>query len=326
MKKLLFGISMMSLLFYGCSKDNDDNSAINNEDILAPNGVSALKAEESDGKVTLTWTNPSDIEITKIVVIHNDTEIEVDKGQTSYVIEGLTNFSEYKLEVMIVDNNGNRSKAESIIATPKIPFQIVDAGLPQIGRYKEVDGEKAFIFEKGNNVQLYNPSDLKNYKLNASLIYRNSGEVIIDGTYSTYAFENKISNVNIISFNTDVYNSALCVTLKSGTYIGFGLLEKISGPEGELEGKYAGYKHSTGELPNSEGSIEIEFTVSKNGSWENKYLKYSDQLNIQNNIVLNKTGSFTENDIRNRKYYLLKYNNRYFLNISVEFYKKVEEK
>jgi len=328
MKKILIGMMVIASVIYGCSKDNDDESTDNRPDNpeqpgVVPECITNLKAIAADSMVTLTWVNPNDNNAKQIEVRYNNQTVVLQQDQTQCVIAKLTNFCDYQFEVVRVGNSGKSSVGVSVSAMPYLPFRVVDAQVVQSGRYKDANGEKELIIETDYNFSRTNSANLQRYKLSGNLQYTTSGEVILDGVFSTYAHSADNNNLNIISFTKDLYSNALMLPVSSGTYIGFGWLEKVSGPEGVIEGKYVAYKHSTGELPDYTTTEDITLIVEKNGAWKKSYVKTTNDMS-DSSTSSEEQGLFTESDIRSGKCFLLKYNNRYFLNLNLENYKRVE--
>lgn len=327
MKKFVIGMMVIASITSGCSKENDESIDTPNDNTeqpdVAPECITNLKAMASDSTVTLTWVNPNDKNAKQIEVRYNNHVVVLQQDRSQCVIGKLTNFCDYQFEVIRVGNSCKSSVGVRVSAMPFLPFSVVDAKAVQAGRYKDANGEKELIIEADDNFSRTNSSNLNRYKLSGNLQYSASGEVILDGVFSTYAHSANNDNLNIISFSKDVYSNALMLTVSSGTYIGFGWLEKVSGPEGQIEGKYVAYKNSTGELPDYRTTEDITLIVEKSGAWTKSYTKTTNDI-ADSSTSSEEQGVFSESDIRSGKCFLLKYNNRNFLNLNLENYKRVE--
>jgi hypothetical protein len=330
MKKLLVGMMVIASIIYGCSNDNDEVSPASPPDNpeqpdVTPESITNLKAIAAESTVTLTWDNPTDNNAKQIEVRCNSQVIVLQKDQTQCVIGKLTNFCDYQFEVVRVGNSGKSSAGVSVAAMPFLPFRVVDAQAVQAGKYKDANGERELIIEADNSFSLTNSTNPQRYKLSGNLRNVTSGEVILDGVFSTYAHSADNNNLNIISFTKDVYSNALTLSVASGNYIGLGWLEKVSGPEDRIEGKYVAYKHSTGELPDYITLEDVTLIVEKNGVWKKSYVKTTTD-NDDSSTSTEEQGAFTESNIRSGEGFLLKYDNRYFLNLNIENCKRVDVK
>jgi hypothetical protein len=90
-------------------------------DETAPAEVGSLTATPGDGKVDLSWTEPTDEDFAKVVITWGSTPVEVTKGTTSYEVTSLTNGTPYTFTVKTVDATGNVSDGATATATPVAP-------------------------------------------------------------------------------------------------------------------------------------------------------------------------------------------------------------
>jgi hypothetical protein len=109
-------------------------------DVTSPSAVSALGAVGSDGAVTLTWTNPSDGDLSRVIVRyrtdgrppinHLDGWPLLDRAASpgageSLTHTGLTNGVTYFYSVFALDDADNVSQPASAQATPEQPTEPV---------------------------------------------------------------------------------------------------------------------------------------------------------------------------------------------------------
>ena len=89
-------------------------------DAVAPGDVTGLAATEGDEKITLSWTNPSDVDLAglEITYIPEDSVIIIDEVLDTYTISGLSNGTAYTFTVKAKDAVGNLSTGISVSATP----------------------------------------------------------------------------------------------------------------------------------------------------------------------------------------------------------------
>lgn len=82
--------------------------------------VSNLKIEAGDGKLTLKWTDPDDINLDKTVITGSAIEItEIAKGVQQATFTNLKNDTEYTFTVRVKDSLGNLSNGCIITGTPR---------------------------------------------------------------------------------------------------------------------------------------------------------------------------------------------------------------
>jgi hypothetical protein len=90
-----------------------------------PANVTGVALKSADGKVTLTWTNPSDADFDRTEITRTPTKagstgtlVYREKG-TSYTDRGLSNGVEYRYVLVTVDKAGNSSAGVATVAMPK---------------------------------------------------------------------------------------------------------------------------------------------------------------------------------------------------------------
>jgi formylglycine-generating enzyme required for sulfatase activity len=97
------------------------------EDTTPPANVSGLSGTPGpgDGEVTLTWTDPADVDLDHIEIsftpVVGTQPIPVNNGMQTKTISGLTNGTEYTFTVKAVDTAGKKSDGQNATAAPFVP-------------------------------------------------------------------------------------------------------------------------------------------------------------------------------------------------------------
>lgn len=114
----VFSFVFMLGLFIACGDDDSPD----NSDTIPPAEVTNLSGVPGDGQVTLSWTDPSDDDFSKVEITYasGTTTIEVEKGEQATIISGLTNGTAYTFTVKTVDASGNKS--EGVNSVPYTPL------------------------------------------------------------------------------------------------------------------------------------------------------------------------------------------------------------
>lgn len=91
----------------------------------APSDVSNLSAAGGDGKITVSWTDPVEIDFEKVVVDCDGQEIFVNRGVETVEIGGLLNNENYTVTVKTISYGGKSSdglivSAETVISDERI--------------------------------------------------------------------------------------------------------------------------------------------------------------------------------------------------------------
>jgi len=93
--------------------------------LTPPANVGGLRATAGDRRVTLTWTLPTDRDLTRVVVERSEAagdparEVYHGKG-TRFIDTGLRNGTDYRYLVVSYDGAGNRSTGVAVNAMPRI--------------------------------------------------------------------------------------------------------------------------------------------------------------------------------------------------------------
>jgi hypothetical protein len=91
-------------------------SASTTTDTTPPGEVTGLSETHTDTEVTLSWTNPTDSDFSK-VKLYKDGAFVAEGSLTSYIFSGLMPSTSYTFEVTTVDSSGNESLGSSISVT-----------------------------------------------------------------------------------------------------------------------------------------------------------------------------------------------------------------
>jgi uncharacterized Fe-S center protein len=99
------------LLFSSCGDGTDPENA----DTAPPAEVTNLNGIPGDKQVTLNWINPADEDFDKVEITYspNNTAIQVDNGEQTTTVTGLTNGTAYTFTIKTVDESGNKSNGVS---------------------------------------------------------------------------------------------------------------------------------------------------------------------------------------------------------------------
>ncbi|MGM0884722.1 MAG: DUF4959 domain-containing protein [Bacillota bacterium] len=91
-------------------------------DSASPGEVSNAKASPGDGQLSVSWTDPSDSDLYRVMVTVEGSSVTAPvygyKGTQQAVVSGLTNGTEYTLRIQTIDTNGNESAGITIKGTP----------------------------------------------------------------------------------------------------------------------------------------------------------------------------------------------------------------
>lgn len=140
---LILGLAALIALA-GCSDDDDDGSGPLTPDTTPPAMVVDFVAFPGDGRVTLSWSNPTDGDWVGTMVRRDDAPptgpdsgaLVVDTTGDSYVDQSVTNDSVYIYAAYSYDLAGNFSDPAQATATPHEPIVVTfpDAELEQAMR------------------------------------------------------------------------------------------------------------------------------------------------------------------------------------------------
>lgn len=102
-------------------------------DTIAPREVEDVKVIAGDGKLNISWKNPSDKDFNRVQVCRvsedgsESIEAYVEKTNNSVLIENLTNGREYRFKLYAMDTSDNRSDGAEAKGTPVEPMYRVTA-------------------------------------------------------------------------------------------------------------------------------------------------------------------------------------------------------
>ena len=91
-------------------------------DTIAPADVESASAAAGNGKLDITWTDPSDADFTNVILSGTGFDsVTVGKGIQKATINNLSNGTEYTIVIKTVDSTGNVSAGIAVKGTPKAP-------------------------------------------------------------------------------------------------------------------------------------------------------------------------------------------------------------
>jgi len=128
MKKLNICLSIIAALFVfgACSNDDDDDNIVK-----VPASITDVVATPDYGSVGFTWTNPAEadfsyVEISYINNVGTIINVNATEGADNAIVDGFVDINAYEFKLKAIDNEGNRSEATTISATPNTPgYQVV---------------------------------------------------------------------------------------------------------------------------------------------------------------------------------------------------------
>ena len=103
---------------------------VTTKDIVPPDTITNFSAEEDDKQVTLTWTNPSSSDFSKVKILYkqgsyptspNDGMVAYEGSGNTVIVTGLTNDVEYYFRAFTYDTSGNindNTNNQQIVAIP----------------------------------------------------------------------------------------------------------------------------------------------------------------------------------------------------------------
>jgi len=124
----LIGGTAYSFTVKACDSSGNESVGVNVSctplsfpaDTTAPADVTGLSATQGVKKVTLAWTDPTDTDLSKILVSYNGitTPLEVAKGVSTLEISSLTGGTVYTFTVKACDSSGNESMGKTVTTNP----------------------------------------------------------------------------------------------------------------------------------------------------------------------------------------------------------------
>lgn len=123
-------------------------------DRTPPSEVTKFTAVSSDSKITLSWTKPPELDLAGYVLTYEPGggSVVLGKEVNSYIIEGLTNGTQYTIVLKAKDEVGNISAGSTIKTIPKVGDNIPPAeasGISFSGNYSKLQFTMTWV----------NPSD-----------------------------------------------------------------------------------------------------------------------------------------------------------------------
>lgn len=282
--KQLVAMLTLSTLFIACDEESSDTTP--------PAPVSEASATAQDLSVLLSWTDPTDADLEKVVITYTDDieyAVEVMAGEEQKTIEELTNDQSYTFTLKAVDKSGNESEEVQLTATPALKPLIIPAEEIANGTYSDEDLSgiiTTYTFSGTNslNVGLVTPNQLYDW----------TGTWSVQDVSITTVLENIRTNVT----HTDVVSAAFCYQMNDETYYYHGAYQKVEGESDEIEGVYEYSIQST----DGGGNFSRKIVLGENGSFE----YYEDD-------VLTESRTISSGDIRYHNFFLISYKGETFL-------------
>jgi hypothetical protein len=173
--KHLFAVIMIILtisIFISCQPTDIDTISGDEPliDTTPPIEVSNLNTSVADRTITLTWEDPSDEDLDKIMVAGELLYTEyINKGVEGITLENVHNGLEYDIIVKTIDEAGNISDGISVFATP-----VGSTTSPHIGLCDDIASNWAGIFLNYETVANFmNECELvKNYSDDMEMLHQ----------------------------------------------------------------------------------------------------------------------------------------------------------
>lgn len=143
-------------------------------DTIPPGSISNLSASEGNGQVSLSWSNPPDLDFDHVKISYSGESVTTSSENRT--ITGLTNGNSYTFTVAAFDGSGNRSSSKSINATPMggssgtTPFYIInlqDAWKITLPKDDDNDNNADEIFIDASQNDIQSDGSLKDYEDNS---------------------------------------------------------------------------------------------------------------------------------------------------------------
>lgn len=102
-------------------------------DNIAPGKVTSLKATATDGKIDLSWTNPTDKDFAGVKVFRDGKQISTSLLKGGVLTDtGLVNGTVYIYDVYAYDTSGNRSEKATLSETPRAAVVVAAAAITDV--------------------------------------------------------------------------------------------------------------------------------------------------------------------------------------------------
>lgn len=137
--RVLAFVIVFGLIIFSCKKDDEDTTP--------PGKVSELSSTPGIGEVSLSWTDPTDDDLSQIeinVTPGGFLPANITAGTENVTITNLTNGTEYSFSLIAIDNAGNTSDTVTVMGTPNTRFRVED---PELASANSQD----FSIESGTN-------------------------------------------------------------------------------------------------------------------------------------------------------------------------------
>jgi len=194
--------------------------------------IEALIVQNMNQAVELKWTNPSDVNYTKVIIKYGQEVHELGNNETSKKIVGLTNGQEYAFEFKTIASDNRESDAVVIKGKPDryvtvVPFDNTIKGDFEI--INSIIKMKATIDKNSIKRMMYN------WVWEGTYTYNKDGDQV--STYEYYRndpYEGRVHLSNTVETHTpDVFYQ-----YNDSVFYSRGAYEKIEGDNAFLPGKY----------------------------------------------------------------------------------------
>ena len=180
---------------------------------LPPSEITNLVAKPGNSKITLSWDNPGEEDLSKVIITYdtnNTLEVDVSPNtSTTQEITSLTNDTEYTFNIKTVDKQGKESYVTSITATPIPVYDYTET--PRVVDTQIINGTTYDIVEFGDWPQTVYSGDTTVLKPCDSInawndCYRdNNGNFYVKVTASPYESSYTYSDGTAIIEGQDYY-------------------------------------------------------------------------------------------------------------------------
>jgi hypothetical protein len=201
------------------------------KDTIPPAPVTGASVSHDNGQVTLNWTNPTDADLSRIVIRRSDSAFPVsattgfsvaslDDGggtiPTTYTDSGLTNDEDYFYSLFALDENNNASTAVTLTGLPadvEAPPSIYSLTVT------ELDGQIDFSWQTPLSVDFDRVVLLRRNDIYPVSFDDGSAQLIYDGTGTNVSDSSSITNgidYYYRFFTLDTYNNASVLDVLTG--------------------------------------------------------------------------------------------------------------
>lgn len=280
--KLFFLSLVIPAIMISCEEEN--------EDTMPPGLITNAEVDAMDLSVQLTWDDPADEDLDKVIITYtNEIEyvIRLDPGVQEYTVDDLNNGQEYTFKLKAVDVSGNESEEIVLMATPVLKVARIDGFEIENGTYKHTDeNDFIIIYTFSGTNGLYRSLQAGSNLFSWEGTWERSGITI----------NTEVENTETQVVYNDTISAAFCFELESEKYYYHGAYEKISGEADELLGEYE-YN-----IKDDNDIMVKSLQLTADGTYK-----------VHVNNDLETEGSWTDDDIRNKKFVFIDFMDKRFI-------------